>query len=328
MIYKSDGSGMIEVITADHQGSDISLPSKKSTFSGADLYLMSLRSKNSRRTMKAGLKKIAEVLGYNSYHDVPFENMQSSNIDVLFEKMLTNFDMNPQTVNLYFSAMKGVFKHCWKANLMSHEEYMKILSVKELKGSRINHDKCIVDKCVVTKLIERCTDEGTNIGLRDAAIFAVLAGCGLRREEVANLNLSSYAEQKRKIFVIGKGNKERYSFTPFSTMDALDRWFSVRGCLNGALFTAVHKSDVVSKALLHLSGQTIYDILHKRCDEFGIKNMHPHAIRHYYATQLLRSGTDIVTVRDMMGHKSIATTQTYIDKSESEQLKALEHVEF
>jgi site-specific recombinase XerD len=317
---------IVEMIPRE-EASSISIVGQAKSLCAADKYLMSLRSKNSRRTMKAGLNKVAEVLGYSSYRNVPFSDMCSTDIDILFELMMTTHKMNPKTVNLYFSAMKGVFKQCWTSGDMNYEDYLKILTVKELKGSRVKRDKCIVEKCSVTSLLDGCNKENTNIGLRDAAMFSVLAGCGLRREEVAGLNLSDYDKESRKLYITGKGDKERISRIPNSTVEAIENWIEVRGTKEGAMFCRVHRSGVVSNSLANLTGQTVYDILHKRCEQYSIGLIHPHAIRHYYATQLLRSGVDIVTVRDMMGHQSIATTQTYIDESEIEQLKATEHME-
>lgn len=317
---------MIEVITKEEL-TGLALPSKHNLLSDADRYLISLRSKNSRRTMTAGLNTVARILGYQSYRSVPFETMQSVDIDMLFEVMLKKHEMNPQTINLYFAAMKGVFKNCWKAGSMDYESYLKLLTVKELKGVRLKRNKVIVEKCDVAKLIDHCEAEGTNCGVRDGAMLAVLAGCGLRRDEAATAKLSDYDKENRKLYVLGKGDKERYCAIPKSTVAILDKWIAIRGELNGALFVRVHKSDVVSKVLISMSGQAIYDALAKRCERVEIDAIHPHALRHYFGTHLLRSGVNLVTVRNMMGHNSITTTQTYIDESEEEQFKAADHME-
>jgi len=306
---------------------EVALPSQRQTLSGADRYLMSLRSKNSRRTMKSGLNRIAKMLGYDSYKSVSFQDMKSSDVDMLIEVMRVKDKLNPNTINLYIAGLKGVFKHCWKASLMPYEEYLKLKSTKELSSKRVKRDRVIVKKNVISDIINHCVSAGDNRGIRDASMIALLSGCGLRRDEIASLNLKDYVASKGRMYVTGKGDKERATRLTQTAVEHLNRWLTVRGHEDGALFPKVHKSGSIDKSLGNITGQAIYNMLDSRCSEMGIEHIHPHAIRHFYGTTLLRSGVDIVTVRDMLGHESIATTQTYIDEDESVQEEAVKHLE-
>ena len=316
-----------ELIEADREVMGIVLPSQQRELSGADRYLMSLRSVNSRRTMKSGLNQIAKMLGMKSYNNVSFQDMKDVDVDMLIELMRKKHELNPSTINLYIAALKGVFKYCWKANLMPYEDYLKLKSIKELSSKRVKRNKVIVKKDVVVQLISQCQSTQCNRGLRDAAMIAILSGCGLRRDELANLKYDDYDAVNQRIYVLGKGDKERLTKVTNSAHAHVMSWLKIRGCEQGALFPKIHKSGGISKSMDNMTGQAVYNMLDTRCQEVGISHINPHAMRHYVGTTLLRSGVDIVTVRDFLGHESIATTQTYIDEDEDEQDEALKHLE-
>lgn len=162
----------------------------------------------------------------------------------------------------------------------------------------------------------------TNKCLRDAAIVGVLAGCGLRREEIAGLTFDDLDSVNSMFLVRGKGNKERETPIPPTTMERINRWLVIRGNEEGPLFVRVHRSGAISSRMSGLSGQAIYNILRGRCEEVKYESINPHAMRHYFATNLLRNGVDIKTVMEMLGHESITTTQSYIDKNKEEERKA------
>ncbi len=307
--------------------SAIALPSQKVKLSGADKYLMSLRSKNSRRTMKSAMNQIAKLLGFPSYTAVPYHRMQSSDVNALIEIMRKRHEMNPSTINLYLSALKGVFKYCWEAGEIAYEDYLKLKTVKQLKGKRVKRNKVVVSKPLVKNIISHCTAGGNTKSIRDAAIIAVLTGCGLRREEVVSIRIDDYDKESRKFLIRGKGDKERIVPIPFYVMALVNQWLVIRGYESGALFVKVHRSGAISSRLASMSGQAIYNLLHQKCIELGIDRIHPHAMRHYFGTTLLRSGVDIVTVRDLLGHETITTTETYIDQTEETLMDASRFIE-
>jgi site-specific recombinase XerD len=290
--------------------------------SGPDSYLLSLRSANSERTMKSALNRIARMLGMRSYEYVPFDNFKTKHVNKIIEMLCDDEKkLHPDTINLYLSALKGVFKHCWECGEMAYEEYLKLKSVKELKAKRIKKSRVVI-RPEIEGLIDFCEQGKTNKCLRDAAIVGVLAGCGLRREEISGLNLEDINFAESVFLVRGKGNKERETPIPPTTMERINRWLVIRGNQKGPLFVRVHRSGSISSSLSGISGQAIYNILRERCEEVKYESIHPHAMRHYFATNLLRNGVDIKTVMEMLGHESITTTQSYIDKNKEEERKA------
>ena len=307
--------------------SSASLPSAITQLCSADRYLISLRSKNSRRTMRSALNSITRLLGKVNYRDVSFHSMQSSDVDLIIEMLSTKSCLSPTTINLYLSAMKGVFKHCWKTKQISYEDYLMLKTIDEFKGSRIKRNKVILLKEQVLAIIEYAESLGTIKGARDTAIISILGGCGLRRDEVSCLTIKDYSSSRALLYVHGKGNKERIADIPKNAKDKLDVWLSLRGEHEGAIFCRISKHDTIFNNKTKISGQAVYNVLESMAVGVGIKKIHPHAMRHYFGTTLIRKGVDIVTVRDMLGHESVSTTEKYIDESSEARKNAVELVD-
>ena len=98
---------------------------------------------------------------------------------------------------------------------------------------------------------------------------------------------------------------------PDGTLKRLNLWVQdVRGQQPGPLFSRIRRHDDVQDT--RMTDQAIYEILRTRRMEAGLEHCSPHDLRRTYASTLLENGVDIMTLKDMMGHASITTTQRYI----------------
>lgn len=148
-------------------------------------------------------------------------------------------------------------------------------------------------------------------GERDQAILAMLYATGARVSEVAGMKTGDLNLEDRYIKVKGKGNKER--LTPFSVSaaDILKRYLGrLRPRLVG------HGSDPGSLFLtrkgLPMSRVDLWKIVKKYARRLGVgPDVHPHTLRHSFATHLLANGADLRVIQELLGHASIATTQHY-----------------
>ncbi len=143
---------------------------------------------------------------------------------------------------------------------------------------------------------------------RDLAMFELLYGAGLRAQELVDLDLTRLDLTKRRVRVIGKGNKERV--VPFGrkAKAALERWLALRPQL--ALFG--EKAVFVSKEGRRLSTRGLRRRLHRRTRDIGLeRRVTPHVLRHSFATHLLDGGADLRSIQEMLGHASLGTTQRY-----------------
>ncbi len=146
---------------------------------------------------------------------------------------------------------------------------------------------------------------------RDLAIFELLYGCGLRVSELVGLNLEDFDFNERWIRVRGKGRKERQ--VPFATKaaEALDRYLAVREPSSGA----------ERALLLNHRGRRLTDRGAREIVKFyarmvtGDSSIHPHSLRHAYATHLLSDGADLRAIQELLGHAQLSTTQKYTQVS-------------
>lgn len=274
------------------------------------LYLSRL-AKKSRVTVVSCLSRVAGALGYPSVEDFPWRLLRREHVVSIME-VLSQANLAPATINLYLSILKGVSEEAWLLGSMDTDSYQRIKAIKGARGSRIAKGRAL-SKDERIALLRAC-DDGTAVGKRDAAIFAVLVGCGLRRSEAAYLLLSDVDMETRTIVLIGKGNKERRAFMPTLTHQVMSEWLRVREQFNttGYLFLRARRFGKETRLVESgLTSQAIYYILGQRQQKAGIRPFSPHDLRRTYATMLFENNEDLITVQNMMGHASIATTQRY-----------------
>ncbi len=147
----------------------------------------------------------------------------------------------------------------------------------------------------------------SEIGTRNRALIAFMLDTGVRRTEVANLELKDLDLAEGQARIIGKGRKERFVFFAPSTAELLKHWLAIRGNDPGTLFW--------------LSFEGVKMVFNRIRKEAGLKVFHPHQLRHTTATNLLAAGADTHSVRRMLGHASVLTTERYLSMAASD-LKA------
>lgn len=141
---------------------------------------------------------------------------------------------------------------------------------------------------------------------RDRAIFEFLYGCGLRVSELEGLNLEDLDTSEKWVRVRGKGRKERQ--VPYGTKadEALHRWLPERQAASEerALFVNYRGSRLSTRGLRKIV--TMYARLLA-----GDDSVHPHTLRHAFATHLLSDGADLRAIQELLGHSRLSTTQKY-----------------
>lgn len=140
----------------------------------------------------------------------------------------------------------------------------------------------------------------------ERAVICLLAGTGLRRAELAGLDLDDLSVELGELRVFGKGRRERFVPVPAFALDALRDYLALRGSAPGALLLnrAGHRLGFTSL-------RRLFERLLRRAglSEAGYTL---HAMRHAYATMLVRAGVDLSTIRDLLGHSDVAVTSVYL----------------
>jgi len=232
----------------------------------------------------------------------------------------------PATVNLTLAALRGIAREARNANVMSDEEYRRIAEVKPHKGAMLPAGRSI-RAGELRALVEACARDRTLAGARDAAILACLYVGGLRRGELAALDVGDYEPDPPTLKVRhGKGNKARLVPLEPSAAVALDAWRRVRGRAPGRLFLPVNHGGRIQGQ--GMTAQAVYNVLTKRAGQAKIAHASPHDMRRSFVGDLLDAGVDISTVQQLAGHANVTTTQRYDRRGEASKRKAVEKLHF
>ena len=151
--------------------------------------------------------------------------------------------------------------------------------------------------------------------LRDRAIIELLYSSGLRVSELTNLNRDQVNLKTQEFSVRGKGGKIRVVFISDRAKNSLEQYFEKRPDVDPAVFarSGIKRLEKNNKSdNLRLTPRSIQRIVKHYALKAGIvKDVHPHTLRHSFATDLIANGADIRSVQEMLGHSSVTTTQIY-----------------
>jgi integrase/recombinase XerD len=171
--------------------------------------------------------------------------------------------------------------------------------------------------------IDRLLDQSfpaTPAGVRDTAILEVFYGCGLRVSEVVGLDRRAVLFEEGYLRVIGKGNRERVVPLSGAASRALRRYLeTARDLLRPQRVNTPPEGNAVflNRRGRRMTRQGIFNIVSYHGTRAGIDGLHPHTLRHSFATHLLEGGADLRVIQELLGHADIATTQiyTHVDRS-------------
>lgn len=162
-----------------------------------------------------------------------------------------------------------------------------------------------IDVDDVNRLLE--IDINDPLAVRDRAMLEVMYGAGLRLSELVNLDIKHLDLESGEVWVLGKGSKERRVPIGRSAVSWVEHWLDLR-----ELFGAQDDALFLSKLGKRISARNVQ----KRFAEWGIKqglnsHVHPHKLRHSFATHMLESSGDLRGVQELLGHANLSTTQIY-----------------
>ncbi len=161
----------------------------------------------------------------------------------------------------------------------------------------------------IQRLINACED-GTPLGKRDRAAIELAYGTGMRASELCSLKLRDIDRGGGLIFTRGKGDKERCIPYVGGVRKIVDEYIEEH---RPKLDSSRQPWLLLTKSGKKMRREFLWRVLRKRGQEAGISSarLHPHVLRHTFATHLLRKGMDQRTLQEMLGHSSILTTEKY-----------------
>jgi site-specific recombinase XerD len=197
-----------------------------------------------------------------------------------------------------------------------------------VRGSRLPAGRALSQGEIRALFVDCARDRNRAAGARDAALLALLYGCGLRRAEAVVLEVADYNRESGELQVRGKGDKERLAHLGNGARAALEAWLEVRGQDPGALLCPVGKGGGVK--LRAMTAQAVLLTLRKRARQAGVDRFSPHDLRRSFISDLLDAGADVATVQALAGHANVQTTTQYDRRPDEAKRRAVEllHVPF
>jgi len=227
-------------------------------------------------------------------------------IIVLVDKEISN-----RSINRKIASLKAYYKFLIKIDKLSTNPLAKHKALKTSKKVEVPFSKQ-----EMTDVLERIEYPDGFEGIRDKLIVGLLYATGIRRIELVNLKLTDVSKHNATIKVLGKRSKERIIPISEATMPLFDDYWAERKNLE--------KIEDDEYLFLLKSGNKIYETLVYRIINNYLSvvssklKKSPHVLRHTFATHLLNEGADINSVKELLGHSSLASTQVYTHNSIAE----------
>lgn len=241
--------------------------------------------------------------------DLTIEKMTERDIREFLTHLKLDKNYSPKAMNRKIATLKGYFSYLEKEEIIIKSPLGKIKSAKLGK-----HLPKVLTKDEVERFfaaIDACNDISA---LRDKAIFELFYATGIRISELISLNHDTIDFENMLIKIRGKGNKERYVLINESAKKAIQAYLTARPKTSSpALF--------ISRNNVRISDRMIEYTFDKYLKAAGVnKEASPHTLRHSFATHMLEGGADLMSIKELLGHENLSTTQIYTNIS-------LKHIE-
>lgn len=271
-----------------------------------DAYLDHLRVERalSENTVQAYASDLAK---FSAHLDSSLEPGQSMDLGTLSTWMtkLSSSGLNPRSLARHLSAVRGLMRFLVREGYLTQDPSER--AARPRVGRRL--PKSISEQEIMS-LLEAPPDNSLR-GLRDRAMLALMYACGLRVTEIVELELGDLDAQRGIVSVLGKGQKRR--LVPIADV-ALER---VRRYLDATTKDPKQGRPHDIKLFPSPRGgkmtrQGFWKIVKSYASAAGIRgNIHPHRLRHSFATHMLVGGADLRSVQTLLGHADISTTEIY-----------------
>ncbi len=226
-----------------------------------------------------------------------------------YEKALQDEGLAATTVRRRISAVRGYHRFLVREGLTQANpaEAVKIPKAPDRLPDVLSIEE-------VGRMIDVYVDERPQ-GLRDRALLEVLYGCGLRASEICDLNMDGLFLDDGFLRVFGKGSKERLVPIAGAADKALRRYLA-EGRPALARKASVPSADNQAAVFLNQRGgrlgrQSIFNLVRKAGSAINRYDLHPHTLRHSFATHMLKGGADLRVLQEILGHADMSTLQVY-----------------
>ncbi|MBB1298779.1 tyrosine recombinase XerC [Pseudoalteromonas sp. SR41-7] len=222
-----------------------------------------------------------------------------------YSMALRSKQLSGRTISLKLSCIRSLYKFLKAKNIAEQSHYHNpAIGIKGPKFAKPLPKNLDVDQ--MARLLEIPDDEP--LAIRDKAMMELMYSSGLRISELVGANMQDISAANGEILVRGKGNKERLIPVGKKALDALKKWLTIR--------PQFAKPDEIAVFLSSQKNRISIRQVRLRMQEWGIKQgissqVHPHKLRHSFASHILESSGDLRAVQELLGHSSLSATQVY-----------------
>ena len=273
---------------------------------------LQMQKNYSLHTVKAYVK---DIEAFDSFNKIHFEQ---DSIDIVGYPQIRSWivslvdgNISASSVNRKISSLKSYYKFLLRIKQIEQSPLLKHKALKTPKKIQIPFSEKEVD-LVLNQIIYPDSFEG----IRDKLIIDMFYTTGIRRAELINLKLSSIDLYSNTLKVIGKRNKERILPLLPIIISQVKMYIIQRNAIqdikNSEQFFLTQKGVKLNDSLVYRLINTYFSTISEKVKKS------PHILRHTFATHLLNNGADLNSVKELLGHSSLASTQVYTHSSLSE----------
>lgn len=238
-----------------------------------------------------------ELLGFQDFL-APRSLKEATLLDLRAWLGRTSTDQVPATIARRIASLRTFYRWALREGLVQQSPAERLQTPKVQRPL-----PRVLEVAEASTLVEAPIGSGWR-ERRNAALLEIGYSSGLRVSEIAALDVGDVKVDEGMVRVrSGKGRKERWVPMGEEAQKALQAWMVERGSQEGALF--------LNPQGKRLGTRGIYDVVRNSGVKNGLAGVHPHALRHSFATHLMANGADIRSIQEMMGHESLSTTQRY-----------------
>jgi len=293
---------------------DSAVIARKRNYYVKDFLLYLTVQKNlSPRTIKAyehDLKKFFDFLSPYLEQELTLQDIDDRTVMEFLSHLKLDKSYSAKSLNRKISSLSTYFSFLEKEKFIEHSPLNKIDTVKlpvrlpkALESNELDRLIHAIDSQ------EENSENAIFLKKRDKAIVELFYATGMRISELAGLTLSKINLLEGFARVIGKGNKERIVFINKNAVKSVQDYLNIRPVIEkDNLFVSQKGGELTVRAIQHLFAKYI--------KKSGLPWSSPHAIRHTFATHMLDGGADLVTIKELLGHANLSTTQIYLSVSQ------------
>ncbi len=275
------------------------------------LSYLKLERNYSQKTIDSYKYDLEKYFKYIATEGILFDQVDLPIIRNFLSKELEE-NVSKRSCQRRLSSLRTFYNFLVKNKLTNENPFIFIKSPKRDK----TYPKALY-KDQIEEMFKKNNERNDDLALRDQAILQVLYYCGIRASELVNLDITDVNIRNRSLRVFGKGSKER--IVPFSVecqktlqkyiQEDRNKYLNRSRELSPALFMNKNGKRLTTRGL-----EYILDEIEKKTGNFV--GLHPHILRHSFATHLLENGADLLVIQELLGHTSVNATQVYTHVTE------------